>query len=122
MSLFNLCHQSVVLKFADCAKPQFDPTASLVYRLTAVDGMGFLEIQETRIGADGLHEVVGAPFWINKDLVTELHPFSADKVFTNLRFSGPAVKAAKPTTPESSTNGAIKAKARSVKPKATPGG
>jgi hypothetical protein len=96
MSLFNLIHKSVVLKFAEAAKPQFDPSTAYVFRLTAVDGMGFLEIQEVRLTTDGAHETTGAPFWVNKDLVLELHEHSEDKVFANLRFSGPTVKAAKP--------------------------
>lgn len=91
MSLFNLTHKSVVLKFGECAKPQFDPTATYIFRLTGVDGMGFLEIQEVRLGADGLHETTGDPFWINKDLVLAIHEFSESKVFENLRFSGPPV-------------------------------
>ncbi len=102
MSLFNLIHKSVVMKFGDCAKPQFDPSAAYVFRLTAVDGMGFLEIQDVRLGADGAHETVGTAFWINKDLVLELREFSEGKVFENLRFSGPPLpmKVAKPAKPK----------------------
>jgi hypothetical protein len=120
MSLFNLIQQSVVVKFADSAKPLYDSSASLVYRLTGVDGMGFLELQQVRIGADGQHEGVGTPVWVNKDLVLELEAFGTGKTFPNLRFSGPTLKA-KPAT--DSANGAIKApKPRSVKPKASPAG
>ncbi len=105
MSLFNLIHKSVVLKFGDCAKPTFDSSVAYVYRLTAVDGMGFLEIQEVRLGADGAHEPVGTAFWLNKDLIVELHEFSEGKIFENLRFSGPPLpmKVAKPAKPKAAS-------------------
>ena len=46
MSLLNLLHQSVVLKFTDAAKPQYDPGTGYVFRLVGVDGMGFLQLQD----------------------------------------------------------------------------
>lgn len=95
MSLFNLIHKSVVIKFGDCAAPKFDSTTATVFRLTAVDGMGFLELQDVKVGVDGGHETVGEPYWINKDLVVELTEFRPGSKAT-LKFSGGA--AAKPVT------------------------
>jgi hypothetical protein len=91
MSLFNLIHKSVVIKFSDTAKDQFDPTASYVFRLTAVDGMGFLEIQNLKPGHDGAHETVAAPFWINKDFVRELREFHPE-IAKDVVFSGKPAK------------------------------
>ena len=100
MSLFNLTHKNVVVKFCDSAAPKFDSTASYAFRLTGVDGMGFLEIQDLKPGKDGAHETVGEPYWINKDLVHELYEFKPETAKANLRFSGqPAKTAAKPKAP-----------------------
>ena len=41
MSLLNLINQSVVLKFNEAAIPHWDPGTGYVFRLTAVDAMGF---------------------------------------------------------------------------------
>jgi hypothetical protein len=101
MSLFNLIHQSVVIKFSDLAKPLFDSNTSYVFRLTAVDGMGFLEIQEIKLGADGTHETTGsAPFWVNKDLVLELRAYDTAKTQPNVVFSGKSTPPAKATKPK----------------------
>jgi hypothetical protein len=105
MSLFNLIHKSVVIKFGDCAKPQFDSTTPYVFRLTAVDGMGFLEIQEVKLGVEGTHETTADPFWINKDLVVEVREFNVAKPVPGVVFSGkstPAPKVAKPKAPAKS--------------------
>jgi hypothetical protein len=94
MSLFNLTHKNVVVKFCDSAVPKFDSTASYVFRLTGVDGMGFLEIQDLKTGKDGAPETVGEPYWINKDLVAELSEFKPETAKSNLRFNGQPAKAA----------------------------
>ena len=100
MSLFNLTHKSVVVKFSDSAAPKFDSSAAYVFRLTGVDAMGFLEIQDLKPGKDGVQETVGEPYWINKDLVLELFEFKPETAKTNLRFGGqPPKAAAKPKAP-----------------------
>jgi hypothetical protein len=100
MSLFNLTHKNVVVKFGDSAAPKFDSTASYVFHLTGVDGMGFLEIQDLKPGKDGVHEAVGEPYWINKDLIVELFELKPETAKSNLRFTGQPAKAApKPKAP-----------------------
>jgi len=98
MSLFNLIHKSVVIKFSDAAKDRFDPAASYVFRLTAVDGMGFLEIQDLKAGAGGAHETASEPRWINKDLVLEIHEFNP-ALAKGVLFTGPPAKPGKPKAP-----------------------
>jgi len=99
MSLFNLIHKSVVIKFGDCAAPKFDPTIPQVFRLTGVDGMGFVEIQNIKLGVEASHEPTSEPYWVNKDLIMELHEFKPGTDKGSLRFSGQPVKAVKPKVP-----------------------
>ena len=70
MSLLNLVDKNVIIKFADAAQNQFNPETSLVFRLAGVDAMGFLLIQGLKPGG---HEAACDPYWINKDLVREIH-------------------------------------------------
>ncbi len=102
MSLFNLIHKSVVIKFADGAAPKFDSTTPYVFRLTAVDGMGFLEIQNLKLGVEGSHEPTSEPYWINKDIVLELHEFKPETDKGSIKFSGQPVKAVKAKAPAKS--------------------
>jgi hypothetical protein len=88
MSLLNLLHQSVVLKFTDSARPQFDSTTGYVFRLVGVDAMGFLQLQELRLGANEEHETISEPFWINKDLVKEIHDYVSATGKDALKFTG----------------------------------
>lgn len=74
MSLLHLIHKSVLIKFTDAAKNQFNPEISYVFRLTGVDAMGFLQIQDLQ------PEVPSEPYWINKDLVREIHEYDLAKV------------------------------------------
>jgi hypothetical protein len=90
MSLLNLVHQSVVIKFTDAAKAPYDPTTGYVFRLTGVDGMGFLQIQDLRVGADLEHETISEPYWINKDLVREIHEYASANGKDALKFTGEA--------------------------------
>ena len=92
MSLFNLIHKSIVIKFSETAAPKFEPTVHYVFRLTAVDGMGFLEIQDLKLAKDGAHETAGEPYWINKDLILEIYEFKPETAKTNLRFTGQPAK------------------------------
>jgi hypothetical protein len=85
MSLLHLIHKSVIIKFTDAAKNQFNPEISYVFRLTGVDAMGFLQIQDLQ------PEVPSEPYWINKDLVREIHEYDLAKV----------KEAAKPDKPKS---------------------
>jgi hypothetical protein len=68
MSLLHLVHQSVSIKFSEAAKDQYTPGVAYYFRLTGVDAMGFLQIQDLKEGAP-------SPVWINKDLVREIQPF-----------------------------------------------
>ncbi len=94
MSLLNLLHQSVVLKFTDAAKPQFDTVTGYVFRLEGVDAMGFLQLQELRLGPNEEHETIAEPFWINKDLVKEIHDYVSATGKDALKFSGGTVEVA----------------------------
>jgi len=93
MSLLHLLHRSVVLKFAESASYQFKPEASYAFRLTGVDAMGFLQIQDLRAGSAG-PEVASEPYWINKDLVREIHEFDLVTIREKLQYTGPAAKPA----------------------------
>jgi hypothetical protein len=79
MSLFHLIHKNVIIKFTDSAGSQFNPEASYGFRLTGVDGMGFLQLQELKASSPGEPETASEAYWINKDLVREIHEFSPTK-------------------------------------------
>jgi hypothetical protein len=72
MSLLHLVHQSVSIKFSEAAREKFSPGVPYLFRLTGVDAMGFIQIQE-------LKEDAPEPVWINKDLVLELQAFDPEK-------------------------------------------
>ena len=95
MSLLHLVHQSVVLKFTDAAKPQYDPGTGYVFRLVGVDGMGFLQLQDVRLTDDEEHETISEPYWINKDLVLAIHDYASTLGKDSLKFSGGAAAAKK---------------------------
>jgi len=105
MSLLDLVHKNVSIKFVDCAKSQFNPEALHVFRLTGVDAMGFLRIQDLKPGD---HETASEPYWINKDLVREIHELDLAK--ETLPATG---EAAKPQAPKPARK---KAAARSAMP------
>ncbi|HEX4141681.1 MAG TPA: hypothetical protein VHY09_15135 [Candidatus Methylacidiphilales bacterium] len=88
MSLLNLLHQSVVLKFTEAAKPQYDPGTGYVFRLVGVDAMGFLQLQDVRGGPNDEHETVCEPYWINKDLVLAILDYASATGKDSLKFSG----------------------------------
>ena len=92
MSLLHLVQQSVAIKFTESAKDQFDPSIAYAFRLTGVDAMGFLQLQELRLGAEGVHEVSSEPFWINKDFIRDLREFQHVKNKESVRFIGLAPK------------------------------
>jgi hypothetical protein len=87
MSLLHLVHKSVVIKFADAAKNQFNPEAYYAFRLIGVDAMGFLQLQDLKPGVHAGHETVAEPYWINKDYVREIHELDLAKV-KDLQFNG----------------------------------
>jgi hypothetical protein len=91
MSLLHLVHKNVVIKFADTAKNQFNPEAFYAFRLTGVDAMGFLQLQDLKPGAESGHETVSEPYWINKDFVRELHELDLAKV-KDLQYNGQSTK------------------------------
>jgi len=72
MSLLHLIHQSVSIKFNEAAKDKFSPGVPYLFRLTGVDAMGFLQIQELKDDAPD-------PVWINKDIVIEIQAFDPAK-------------------------------------------
>jgi len=116
MSLFNLVHKSVVIKFSDAAKDQFKPEASYPFRLVGVDAMGFLQIQNLKRGAHGEHEAASEAYWINKDLVREIHELDLAKHKGSLSYvSSTKAKAA---TPGDSAPPAAAPKVEKVKPPA----
>jgi hypothetical protein len=88
MSLLNLVHHNVVLKFTEAVRSPFDSTTGYVFRLTGVDGMGFLQVQDLRRSPDDEHETIAEPYWINKDLVREVHEFESALGKDAMKFSG----------------------------------
>lgn len=92
MSLLHLVHKNVIIKFADVTKSQFNPEARYAFRLTGVDAMGFLQIQDLRQNSQAGHETASEPYWINKDLVREIHEVDLAKVKGPLHFTGQAAK------------------------------
>ena len=92
MSLINLVHKNVIIKFTDTAKNQFNPEASYVFRLTGVDAMGFLLIQDLKPGGHAGHEAASEPYWINKDLVREIHELDLAKAKETLYGNGETTK------------------------------
>jgi hypothetical protein len=111
MSLLNLLHQSVVLKFTESAKPQFDSETGYVFRLVGVDAMGFLQLQDLRVGPNEEHETISEPYWINKDLVRAIHDYVSVTGKDELKFTGaPAAKpvVARDVTPKPKRAGKAK--------------
>ena len=92
MSLLNLVHRNVIIKFTDAAKNQFKPEAPYVFRLTGVDAMGFLHIQDLKPGQHATYETASEPYWINKDLIREIHEFDPAKVKEALPGNGHITK------------------------------
>ena len=92
MSLLNLVHKSVIIKFADCSQSQFNPEASYAFRLTGVDAMGFLLIEDLKPGVSEELEINSAPYWINKDLVREIHELDLAKTKETLHYNGTITK------------------------------
>jgi len=91
MSLLNLVHKNVVIKFANSANPE----ASHVFRLTGVDAMGFLRIQDLKPGGQ---ETASEPYWINKDLVREIYELDLAK--ETLRANGETEQVRREATPK----------------------
>lgn len=91
MSLLHLVHRNVVIKFADAAKNQFNPEAFYAFRLTGVDAMGFLLLQDLKPDAQGGHETVSEPYWLNKDFIREIHELDLAKV-KELQYNGQTSK------------------------------
>jgi hypothetical protein len=121
MSLLYLVHHNVVLKFSSAAPTPFTTEASYVFRLTGVDGMGFLQVQELSVTGDAAPEPVGDAYWINKDIVREIHGFDSTKDKTSLTYTGKAPVAPTPepvnSTPREVTPKLPKAKKSVLKQK-----
>ena len=95
MSLLHLVHKNVVLKFSEPAKP-YNADATYAFRLTGVDGMGFLQIQELSLTGDAAPETASEAFWINKDVVREIHEYDLIKDKSKLTYTGKAAPAPTP--------------------------
>jgi hypothetical protein len=91
MSLLHLVHRNVVIKFADASRNQFSPEAFYAFRLTGVDAMGFLQLQDLKPADHGGHETVSEPYWINKDFIREIHELDLAKV-KDLQYNGQSSK------------------------------
>jgi hypothetical protein len=92
MSLLHLVNKNVIIKFADVAKSQFNPEASYAFRLTGVDAMGFLQIQDLIAGHPAAPETSAEPYWINKDLVREIREGDLTAVKETVLYTGVSVK------------------------------
>ncbi|MCE0522889.1 MAG: hypothetical protein LV480_08250 [Methylacidiphilales bacterium] len=99
MSLLDLVHKSVIIKFSDAAKNQFNPEVSYAFRLTGVDAMGFLQIQDLKPGSHAGHEPASAPYWINKDLVREIYELDLAKLKEPLHYTSHTPKPARAKAP-----------------------
>jgi hypothetical protein len=77
MSLIDLVHKHVVIKFAESTNTQFKPATAYAFNLAGVDGMGFLLIQDLKPGTDSGHEIDSTPYWINKDIVREIRELTS---------------------------------------------
>jgi hypothetical protein len=111
MSLLHLIHKNIVVKFSDSAGTQFNPDASYAFRLTGVDAMGFIQIQNLIGPSAGANpEPISDAYWINKDLIRELRELDLSKPQGTLTYTGvsPTPVEAKPP----------KAKKTALKPKA----
>lgn len=104
MSLLHLVHRNIVIKFSETT--HFKPEALYAFRLTGVDGMGFLQIQDL----NPEHELTSEPYWVNKDLVREIHEVDLAKTTLPILFVG---KTAEPAPTESS----VEQPAREITPK-----
>jgi hypothetical protein len=91
MSLLHLVHKNIVIKFTDTAKSQFNPEASYAFRLTGVDAMGFVQIQDLIAEGDASPEPVSDAYWINKDLIRELRELDLSKTKETLTYTGVAI-------------------------------
>ena len=92
MSLLHLVHKNVIIKFSDAVKSPFNPESSYAFRLTGVDGMGFLQIQALKPGNPTAPVTDGEAYWVNKDLVRELHEVDLATVTGRIVYTGEAVK------------------------------
>jgi hypothetical protein len=93
MSLLHLVHRNIVIKFTDAANTKFNPASSYVFRLIGVDAMGFLQIQDLAASdSQAGPEPTSAAYWINKDLVREIHEFELAKSKETLTYTGVAIK------------------------------
>jgi hypothetical protein len=109
MSLLHLVHKNIIIKFSDAAKNAFNPEASYAFRLTGVDGMGFIQIQDLSAEGDAGPEPTSNAYWINKDMVRELRELDLSKTKETLTYTG--VAAPKPVKAK------IPAKKTVLKPK-----
>jgi hypothetical protein len=99
MSLLHLVHKFVVIKFAEAARDQFNPEVSYAFRLTGVDAMGFLQIQDLKPGGQAAPEAGSDPYWINKDLVREIREADLANTKQTLHYTGKTGKLARAKAP-----------------------
>jgi hypothetical protein len=92
MSLLHLVHKNIVIRFADAANTKFNPDASYAFRLTGVDGMGFIQVRDLAAAGQAGPEPTSEAYWINKDLIRELHEFDLIKSKETLTYTGVVIK------------------------------
>ncbi len=106
MSLLHLVHKNILLKFADGARNQFNPELSYAFRLTGVDAMGFIQIQDLKSNHPAAPETTSEPYWINKDLVREIREVDLATTKEAVQYTGknpePEPESVKPQ-PEATT-------------------
>ncbi len=117
MSLLHIVHKNVVIKFADVAKNQYNPETPYAFRLTGVDGMGFLQIQELKPSETEIAEPASEAYWINKDIVRELHEVDLATTKIAFAYTGKATKPAPVAAVETKTEEKIESAPREVSPK-----
>ena len=117
MSLLHLVHKNVVIKFADIAKNQYNPETAYAFRLTGVDGMGFLQIQDLKPSETEVAETASDAYWINKDIVRELHEVDLATTKVAFAYTGKAAKSTPAAATEEKSESKIEAVPREVAPK-----
>jgi len=117
MSLLHLVHKNVIIKFADVAKNQYNPETAYAFRLTGVDGMGFLQIQDLKPSETETAEPASDAYWINKDIVRELHEVDLATTKTTVVYTGKVTKPAPAAETEVKDESKIESAPREVAPK-----
>jgi hypothetical protein len=117
MSLLHLVHKNVIIKFADVAKNQYNPQTAYAFRLTGVDGMGFLQIQDLKPSETEIAEPASDAYWINKDIIREIQEVDLATTKVVVVYTGKATKPAPVAATEEKAEAKIESAPREVAPK-----